>query len=210
MELGGADHTWFITPLLICYLLTPIVSVLYDRLSKDKKKMYLLVGVQVIIIPLVLVLIPSRSFFTVGVNIPFYILAYCIGRGFDNNKVTKKSGIGFMAVAMLSFAIRIIGKAFIDGTRMYDCIIVIFTQYIAAFCILGIFAGVFKNLKKSKMIDFICGISFEIYLCHYMFIVGPVSLMGLTSSYLLNCSIVVAISIVVAFTMNKLGELVKR
>ena len=60
------------------------------------------------------------------------------------------------------------------------------------------------------MIDFICGISFEIFLCHYMFIVGPVSLMGVTNSYMLNCSIVVAITVLVAFSMNKLGALVKR
>ena len=199
----GADHTWFITSLLICYIVTPIISAFYCTLSQDKKKLYLIVFIQAIIIPLFLVLIPCRSFYTVGVNIPFYMAAYCIGRDFYNYSMNKKAGMGFLIVMILAFVIRLIGKATIDGTKIYDCIIVIFTQYIAAFCILGLFVTIFRNIKKSKLIDIICGISFEIYLYHYMFIVGPVSLMKITNSYVINCVIVIAITVLVSYTLNK-------
>ena len=53
------------------------------------------------------------------------------------------------------------------------------------------------------MID---GISFEIYLCHYMFIVGPVSVMYITGNWIINSIIAVCIALLFAVILHKLSK----
>ena len=48
-----------------------------------------------------------------------------------------------------------------------------YMQAIAAFCIFCIFAYLFKNRVTGRLVSRVSEISFEIYLYHYMFTVGP-------------------------------------
>lgn len=93
-----------------------------------------------------------------------------------------------------------------DGSRIYDCIIVGYTQGVAAFCIMAMFAVLFYDAGTNMMIDKICENSFEIYLYHYMFVVEPVSLMNLTGSWLVNSMCVLIVTRGVAVIMQKVSK----
>ena len=189
----GADHTWFISSLLLCYLITPF---LYGVV-----KFGWFVFAQMLIVPVLLSLFPNVSVFTIGCHLSFYVFAYFLGANFRRYNGSVKSSVYFILI-LLSFACRLGFKFLMDGSRFYDCIVVWYMHYLLAFCFLGLFYNVFKECKSGKFVKFLCSISFEIYLVHYMFIVGPVSLMGVFNSYVLNCILVVFVSVVVAYVLH--------
>ena len=63
-----------------------------------------------------------------------------------------------------------------------------------------------RNIKENKIINFLDSISFEIYLVHYMYVVGPLRLMGLTNSFIVNTIITLVISIGTAIGLKKICE----
>ena len=71
---------------------------------------------------------------------------------------------------------------------------------------MAIFAVLFYDVGNNKMINRICENSFEVYLYHYMFVVGPVSLMHLTGSWLVNSICVLIVTWGVAVIMRKLAK----
>lgn len=146
---------------------------------------------------------PNVSVFTVGVEICFYAVAYYLVRVYKDRDIFDKNGALFVFAICSAFAIRFLVSFFADGTRFYDCLTVTYTMYTAAFSIMGLFAIYMNSVRIPKWGEFICKISFEIYLCHYMFIVGPVSLMGETGNWLLDSIWVVFVSVVVAWGVKK-------
>lgn len=206
----GADHTWFITPLLLCYLITPILSKIWDKFSRFnalKKYCLLLVfgGMH-----LILSLFPHPSVYTIVSPIFFYGIAYICGREYKNEPIKRLAAIVAFVVICISFAIRILAKVLWDGTILYDRIAVGYTQYISAFAILVLFVFLFENIKAGKICKWINKVSFEIYLCHYMFVVGPVALIHITESLSLNILIVTGVVFVVAEILHQIsGKILK-
>ena len=60
--------------------------------------------------------------------------------------------------------------------------------------------------ENAKIVQLVDGISFEIYLCHYMFIVGPVSVMYITGNWIINSIIAVCIALLFAVILHKLSK----
>ena len=96
-------------------------------------------------------------------------------------------------------------RHYFDGTMVYDRIAVGYTQVVSAFCIFYIFAYLFENIKPTKIVEFISNISFEIYLVHFMFCVGPVRVFGLTLNWITDCIVIVLISISMGFVLNTIS-----
>lgn len=100
-------------------------------------------------------------------------------------------------IMILSLAIRLLGRHFFDGTIFYANIIVIFTQILLA---LWFFFSVkwfiskfifFDMVSKSDIVKTLDSYLFYIYLTHYMFIVGNLSLEGF-----INCTFLQLLAIV--------------
>lgn len=168
----GAEHTWFMTTLMICYILTPLIEKFWKRIQYKKTQWGILVG---------LLIVP----FIMAYLLPNYI---------------------YFIVMCLAFATRFIGRIMIDGTKLYNLVIVNYTHYVAAACIFMLFSIIFSKAKMLKIVQLVDGISFEIYLCHYMFIVGPVSVMYITGNWIINSIIAVCIPLLFAAILHKLSK----
>lgn len=203
----GGEQTWFITALLICYLMTPLISKIINLVEKSdsKKNLFLLI---VLLIPLCLALVSPVFIKTMFSPVCWYMLAFYLGTKWERIEVTKKRSILAAIIMCFVFALRIIVRVLADGTILYDRIVISYTQYIAAFCIFLIVAYVFRNKKASRVVTWISSISFEIYLYHYMFCVGPVRLFGLTSNWLVNCLAVTVVTVCIAFVMNRVAKMI--
>lgn len=204
----GAGQTWFITVLLLCYLLTPVMLKAIDAL-KNAKKLWILFIVSACF-PAIWAMFTLEWVSTIFSPLSIYVLALIIGRCFDSIKLNKPLIIPAFFIMLFSFTIRILGKMLFDDTALYNRGIVTYTQVIVAFCIFYMFAVVFRKSKPFQGIEFISSISYEVYLLHYMFCVGPVRLFSLTSSWLLNCMIVTIITILAAFGLHKISALIIR
>ena len=154
------------------------------------------------LLPIVFAFVSNPSVYTLLDPVCFYVLAYFMGRKYKGNDTTLKKAVISFGIMAISFRARFGIKIFADGTIWYERIAVPYTQYIAAFAIFVICSFVFKNLKAGKLCKGFCKISFEVYLCHYMFVVGPVSLMHLTSNFVVNMVITTVVVCVVAVVLN--------
>ncbi len=203
----GAEQTWFITALLICYICTPLLSNIWDRLNNNQNRISLVLVL--LAIPFVLVLFPPISVYTIGHQVCFYSIAYFIGGTYKDDLFNKVPWFIYFMIMIISFGVRIIGRFMFDGSRLYECIIVSYTQYIAALCIFILFSLFLNNRKPGKIINWLCNISFEVYLYHYMFIVGPVSLMSVTTSWILNSILILIITFILATIMHQIINIIQ-
>lgn len=200
----GAEQTWFITPLLICYAITPVI----ERIICSIKNQYRLqiFGSCIFALPVVWALFENPAVHTLLSLISYYIVGFIFGYKFNQIKLSWKRALIALGIMCCSFVIRIIMRHFFDGTMIYGRIVVGYTQVVSAFCIFYIFADLFQNINPAKIVEIISNISFEIYLIHYMFCVGPVRIFGLTPSWILDCSVIILISIIMGFILNKISD----
>ena len=63
-----------------------------------------------------------------------------------------------------------------------------------------------ENRKPGKMISFISAVSFEVYLYHYMFCVGPLQIFGRTYNWATDCVAIVMVTFLIAFAMKQAGN----
>lgn len=170
----NCGHLWFVSIIAICYLITPLLWEIRDNLR---------IKVQVGILLLFLLLVISVIYVN---SLPFnciYITAYIFGFVVSyilprtklvivGNRILTIIGI---VVYMVMFVIE--NKAFpIPGIFMY--MIKVFISIMLLF-----FVSEFDVSPSSSMIKitvFCDAYSFPVYLCHHIWILGALSLIGFT------------------------------
>lgn len=205
----GAEQTWFITALLFCYLLTPVIRFIVLEIRESRNKI-IIYTVAFLIIPIFLSFIPPAFVYTLFIPFCWYALAYLIGYKFTGIKLTPIGAICSFGFIILSFGVRIIIRRGFDGSYLYDRITVSYTQAIAAFCIFYIIAYIFKNRKANQLVLWISSISFEMYLYHYMFTVGPIKLFGISGDWIIDCIFVTIVVVIISMKINRCSALIIR
>lgn len=203
----GAEHTWYITLSLICYLFTPAIAffaVFWESQSHRIKEIFV---VTLLILPAVCAFVVSGFIWNFFVPLSWYTLAFLVGHSWKRIVITSKV-VRIAILLMISlFAIRLAGRYLADETLLYDRLIVGYEHFIAAGCIGLLFSCFFGNRKPNRAIQFISENSYEIYLYHVMFISGPVSLLGLTSFVGTDFLIIVAVTMLLSATMHHCCQL---
>ena len=135
-----------------------------------------------------------------------YFIGYYVGM--IDYKYSKKSYILATAFIVISVILRLIFKYTFDGTILYNVILTFITQNIFAISIFVIFKNL--DLKENKLITFIDSISYEIYLVHYMFIIGPVFVIGvngnLTHNLLIDSVVILFFILISASILKKVAN----
>ena len=203
----GAGQTWFITSILLCYLITPVLSKVIDRLKEEPGKL-IIIGVIIVITPIGIDLSIDNS--SIINPIFLYSISMIVSSQFSRFHLTKREALYAVTIGSVSCLLRLIARHYFDGTIFYNKIVSGYTSMILAFSIFWFFAVLFNNVKPLKCVEFISKISFEIYLWHMMFVSGPLSLMNVTAIWVLNCLLVLVVSTVVAACMNYVSLLVVR
>ena len=111
----GAEQTWFITSLMFCYLLTPIIRFLVLKACKFKE-MTIMYTALFLLIPSILSFIPSAFVYTLFIPCCWYALAYLIGYKFNMIKLTSKEAFCSFITIIFAFSIRVIMKMYLDGS----------------------------------------------------------------------------------------------
>lgn len=194
----GAEHLWYLTIIMVCYLITPILN---------KYRKYIVSKNIAIIIPIFILLQIGISYFVdaqIGIYLIYiyvYILAYVIGVKW-NKVISKKILFVMIITGGSSLVLRFLSRLIFDDTILYNVMIVGYSQAIVAFSIFYIFIYLGRKFKSNKFINYIDSISFDIYLVHYMYMVGPLRTMGATSNFIFNTIITLVISFITAILLN--------
>ena len=204
--INGGEHLWYLTIAMVCYFVTIILDKQREKL--DKKNITILM-VSIVIIQLIISYMISSQLGNYMLYIELYIVAYFAGIYWNSNKISIKYFFCFLVLSIVSAIIRIGTRIVFDDTILYNVIIVGYTQAIIGFSIFFIIFYLVSKVRRNlnfELIKYFDSISYEIYLVHYMFIVGPVGLMNITRSVLVNCLIVIICSYIVAVILHKTNK----
>ena len=200
----GAEHTWFISAILLCYMFTPLICAITDRIIKTNCKLLFVVFLFSLgLLPIGIAFFPNSA---ILITVPFYTLAYMLGRYWHDNEMSAKEALVALSVSAISFIFRFCLRFWIDGTFIYDSIVAPYSHYIAGFGIFMASAWLFKR-KPWSVVTFISTISFEIYLFHYMFMWPPLSVMAFTGSWCINAIVAVNLAVLTAVIIHHFVDL---
>lgn len=210
--MGGIDglgHTWFISTIIICYMLTPFLQ----KIKNKVKNIFLLLVYFFILMGFVEVIFYFLSYSS-GTWINCYIVGYIFGIFYSNKKY--EDIFNFLSKITLIIGIfsnisQIYLKYFFTINKD-NIIFKIFYRYnkiLLALVILIIFVNYLKNYNsKNKYIQYIYmnKYSYDIYLTHHIYILGPFSILNffLFKGKILGILVVFILSIMSGVILNKL------
>ncbi len=208
-RIPGIEHSWFITPLLLCYAVTPLISLIYKKLREKSICIKVIIAISAFAVYTGICFSPWENFYTIASPIVFFAAAYIFGREYKYTPPKRKAVIPAFFIVLAAFAVRYASHSLFYGTLFHNRFICGITHYIAAFGIFKIFEYVFRDARENKIINFFDSISFEIYLCHYLFLCGALFFfMYFTNSVTLNLVIVTASAFVFALIVHAISSLI--
>ena len=185
-------HLWFISFILLCYLITPFLQFLRERINLGKA-IVIVFFLSIVEMPFI-ILIKPQGFISCFPGVFSYILAYFLG-AYWNKIITKKAYIILISAMIISVITRLLGKHLADTNRIepviYDKVIANYTHCVLAFWIFLTIYYLLTNFKRlGDLLYPICKVcdtySYEVYIFHYMYITGVLSLRTLTSNIAIN------------------------
>ena len=190
----GGTHLWFLTVIVICYIFT-----LYkEKILKYIKKTFYLFSY--ILISCIAAYVNYKI-----CNLMFMILVYFLGMYYRNIEKNKHYNINKTILIVISAIIlKLLIRCYYDGTPFYDCIVYSVVHFMLAYAFFTTIKFIISNskFKSNCIVDFFDGISYYIYIVHYMLIVGPVSLIGTTGIYLVDVILVIVISLIMGVILK--------
>lgn len=196
-SIPGYGHTWFITGILICYIMFLIISH-WPILRNISLKCLLVLAIFFIVLSSFLNarFLPGYFLLILFLCAVFFLYAIDIIK-FITRSISLISCLTFVFLinisAIIAFHFNIFDTfrsiAYLWGT-LCGC------SYLLLFCQL--------RPKVGKIFRFISALSYEIYLVHHPFCIGPFSLFGHTS-WLLTSIVIFIISFILAFLLHRVS-----
>lgn len=195
----GFNHMWFLSVIMICYIITPVVK----YLLKNRPYLFLLL--------LVLASVAEFVFLQKMYSIAAWVLLYCIGMcmGCFDTKIIRVSTtivscVG-LAIMMLFFQLQhLTDPAWAHYSVWLHCVLAI-SLFVVLYTILSKLA-----FRLPKCLQFVNNISYEVYLIHHILILGPLSLLFVTPSKTINILLILIITFVLSYALSQLMNLIKR
>lgn len=210
-----SGHLWFITFILICYLITPALQLLRDRINL--KRLSILCGVLSIIWMAIILNINDFYFITWIPGVLCYIFAYFLSASWKRNHNKLRIWIGITLPMIALIALRILTNRTLTGEAniinlLYGRVIVPYSQ-----CALGIwiFFTIYYvclhyntiTAKTSSALRVFDKYSYYIYIVHYMFVEGVLSLSRFIESKILITIAFVLLTLLYSILLKKISSL---
>lgn len=198
----GASHLWFLTAIFICYLMLPVFQIV-----KKNKKMINIFNI------LLLGITIGVCYLNRVVGMQFVCLCtFSVGYFYFEKLYNKNINMILVGlILIIDMIFRIISKYFFDGMIIYDLIIVGISQVIASICIMLLIKLFTKNKTKSSFfINILDKYSFYLYITHYFFIKGNVSIMNVTSNFIINVIVMLILSSLYAIILYYVSNYVQQ
>lgn len=207
-------HTWFITYILCCYLITPLLQSM--KLGKTEKLPFFILRL-LFLLAVLEILYLSRI-----VNLlPQYLACYIVGYYFSQRQLGEGGGgkdirrltILVTGVALVLLPVRLyIQYGNLDiGLPAWDLIRTQITEWhhtvlgIALFFILLL---IFDKRKPKYGVILRCSdkYSYCIYLVHQIFIMNTFSLLYITDFIIINAAVTIVVILLASFVLKQLTE----
>ena len=199
----GCGQLWFLTHLLVCYLITPVLQGC-DRLKRRGIALMALTWFAFCMVlaytvpPIWCTLLNSILSYTIG----FYALPYLLNR--------KRSYSLLIGIAVLSCCCRLMFRYFFDETPLYNSAMVTVCSVVLALTTIVILFQLGEKIKggienaATEVVISVSNRTYEFYLVHYIFLTGPLKIR--TPHYLQSVLIALALSVLLAEFVHLLSS----
>lgn len=211
----GVTHLWYVNFILLCYLLTPILQYIYDKVF-DTKSEWFMWTVVCISIGVLYLMYQYHVWMYSASRLMCYIVGYFLAKRY----VAQKKEYDFLSESKITKVILIISglwiviRAVVEQTggriNIYDIVKPFLHGITGMGLFLGgrvIFAKITMDERKKKVLNILDKYSYDMYIVHQIFILGPFSLMELTGNIVFNIVLIVICIIVSAVCLRKLVEM---
>lgn len=200
-KLSGFGHLWFMTMISICYVAIFAISRL--KVSRGKWLIYTVL----VVLPLFLQYyldkkgLPGYMFVFLLMFVLFFIHANDLIQFVQRYKWVN---IAFFVIVVCSL------YWYNTGNWQEHSSIAKWIGIASSVSIFGLAINTFQRVKKNRIVEFVAGISFEIYLVHHVFAYGGYSVMKISPNWFCGFFILIIISIVLGWCLNKIGNIIFR
>jgi len=205
-SLNELTHTWFIGYILICYLITPLLDLIF---KKQKNKNYLWI---------LLIIVFIFDFFSVTNISASHLCIYILGFWFSRclkEKEQNKFTIIIILISLLALPLKIICKYDLINLptiiSTYKEHIWLWTHSLLGISIFLILYKLFNklNIKNNLFLSYSDKYNFAIYLTHQIFILNSFSLLHITKNLFLNIIIILICCIISGILLTHIAELLE-
>lgn len=199
-SVDGLNHLWFLSVLMICYLITPLLQ----RLFKSYPWWLLAVVVVASIVEFVFV---KKMYSTWA-----WILLYTAGMTYGRYAQPKVS----LSIMIAALVVLVGMLPFFNLDRLIDADWAHYNVWLHCALAACIFATMYYALPKFisdtakfpvlKQIDVL---SYEVYLVHHPLIMGPLALLSISSYAGLNIAIILLLTIAISYVLTYVSGIVK-
>lgn len=157
--LEGLGNLWFISIIMICYLITIIIKkhrVLEHNINK--------------ILTILIILFPLMAIIQINI---IYFIAYIVGYIMGKTKIDKRIKVIYATIILIvAIIVRLIIKSYFDNTFIYSIITVGITHLLIALAIFIIVTRiaksnrVLKKISESKVVSILDTKSYYYYITH--------------------------------------------
>lgn len=221
--LPGIEHLWFLSYILMCYLITPVLQSIDCASLKNKRGVY--------IWKLILILALLQLFNYIGVlnmsipNISAYIIGYYFSRrhfsyegykGLAQNVSLKKSVTGIFTACIITTPLVIYLEYFSKGGILWflepytdflfgwNHTLLGITLFLAMYFIFEHLYSRIENKTINSIISWSDRYSYQVYLTHQIVILGQFSWLALTGSMFVNIILIIIFAVTTGVILQKL------
>lgn len=206
----GLGHLWFISYILLCYLITPVLSAFYEKMKNVKVVLSILFTVCLIGICQILS-VAYDSYFIFS-RISCYIAGYFLSFVLKTYGERTFRYISYICVLMavvfnlIKIYVKYCATFMLPGFQYID-------QYAHVMLGISVFLVIFlhcKNIKENKVLQISDKYSYYVYIVHQLLILSPFSLMAVTGNSFVNWVIVIigifVLALVLEFVSGKVAR----
>jgi peptidoglycan/LPS O-acetylase OafA/YrhL len=195
----GADHLWFLSIIFVCYLLTPLLFRFRNCIKKSAEILAILLAMAQVAASIFVSSLAGRYIFLICL----YCFAYLYCEQWKK-RWKRRSVVILCTLAAGSMVLRVILRLFIHGTNFYAGVLVTYSHGLISLAVFSVVWYVLFYYKKteSRTVSFLSHISYDVYIIHYMFIVGPFVLIGKTYSLVTDIFLFVILTLFSAVLLN--------
>lgn len=197
-SIEGLNHLWFLSVLMICYVITPIAQ----KILKYKSWFIVL---------WIIVCIVEFGFIQKMQSIAAWLMLYLLGMFWGKYENNWMNTVLLIMSTFLSFVMMIFLKMeYLTDSHMWHYSIGL--HCVLGVCIMSVLYSMFSKIeiRMPKWLQYCNNISYEVYLIHHILILGPLSLLFLTPFKAINITIIILITLVLSYLLNRLMNLIKK
>lgn len=195
----GLNHLWFLSVLMLCYILTPVIKKLLR-----KKCWVTVLGLLIIAIIEYLLLQKKYAMFT-------WVALYLLGIIIGEKEIKYAKCVGLLSVCVTVLIISLLPGIDALSQSEYSHISVWFHVSLSLSILTIFYFALTKfwadECKVPRILDWLDKYSYEIYLVHHLFILGSCSMLFVFNNKLISIILVIVCTLVSAALLKLLSKI---